>query len=205
MVYQTASPAPNDDLDVSVTDIQQNFLTANTVFDIDHYPFDDLTANKGFHHTVTSPDQTTAPAATVNAQFFGLEQTANLGTLQYSKRSITAYDASPIPSPITYIQSIAPLVTLTTGIPSLVFDFTGITAGIFTLKVLAYSPILPSNSISVDVFWNGSTLAIPPYFVPTSVIIPSVAGNILYIGYVQILPAGPTTDVMWTLIPYRLQ
>lgn len=205
MVYQTLIPQPNDDLDVSVTDIQQNFLTANTVMAIDHYPFDNVTANKGFHKTVTSPDQVTAPAATVNAQFFGLEQTANLGTLQYSKRSITAYDANPIPSPITYIQSKASLITLTAGVPSLVFDFTGITAGIFTLKVLAYSPILPSDSISVDVFWNGSTLAIPSYFVITSVIIPSVSGNILYINYTQILPAGPTTDVMWTLIPYRLQ
>lgn len=46
---------PNDDLDVSVTDIQQNFLTANTVMDIDHYPFDNVTANKGYHKQSTYP------------------------------------------------------------------------------------------------------------------------------------------------------
>lgn len=55
MAYQTTKPAPNDDLDVSVTDIQQNFLTANTVMDINHYPFDNLTVNKGKHKFVDMP------------------------------------------------------------------------------------------------------------------------------------------------------
>lgn len=55
MAYQTTKPAPSDDLDVSVTDIQQNFLTANTVMDINHYPFDNLTANKGKHKFVDMP------------------------------------------------------------------------------------------------------------------------------------------------------
>lgn len=72
MVYQTTKPAPNDDLDVSVTDIQQNFLTANTVIDIDHYPFDNLTANKGYHKDIHQPavstwtqaGRTAAPALT---------------------------------------------------------------------------------------------------------------------------------------------
>lgn len=52
MVYQTTKPAPNDNLDVSVTDIQQNFLTANDVMNVDHYPFDDTTSSKGFHKDI---------------------------------------------------------------------------------------------------------------------------------------------------------
>ncbi len=59
MPYQTTKPAPNDNLDVSVTDIQQNFLVANTIMNIDHFPFDDLTASKGFHkqaHLVAASD-----------------------------------------------------------------------------------------------------------------------------------------------------
>lgn len=52
MVYNTAKPAPNDDLDVSVTDIQQNFLTANTVMAVDHFPFDDVSGFQGRHKKV---------------------------------------------------------------------------------------------------------------------------------------------------------
>lgn len=83
MAYQTTIPQPNDDLDVSVTDIQQNFLTANTVMDVNHYPFDNVTANKGKHKFVAMPKLAAAPAtaaqdgtfyvkldASSNAQFY---------------------------------------------------------------------------------------------------------------------------------------
>ncbi len=53
MTFQTTKPAPNDDLDVSVTDIQQNFLVSNTVMDIDHFTFNNLTAQKGYHKKST--------------------------------------------------------------------------------------------------------------------------------------------------------
>lgn len=66
MAYQTTKPAPNDDLDVSVTDIQQNFLTANTVMDVDHYPFNNLTATKGQHKQVQVVNQLAIPPGLAN-------------------------------------------------------------------------------------------------------------------------------------------
>ncbi len=66
MTYSTTIPQPNDDLDVSVTDIQQNFLTANTVMDIDHYPFNNLTATKGQHKQVQIVNQAAIPPGLAN-------------------------------------------------------------------------------------------------------------------------------------------
>ncbi len=67
MVYQPTKPQPNDNLDVSVTDIQQNFLTANTVMNINHYPFDDATANKGKHKAVVIPIPVPTPKPVLSA------------------------------------------------------------------------------------------------------------------------------------------
>ncbi len=55
MVYLPLKPASGDNLSVSQGDIQQNFQTANTVMSINHYPFDDVTANKGKHKFVDMP------------------------------------------------------------------------------------------------------------------------------------------------------
>lgn len=80
MVYQTTKPAPNDDLDVSVTDIQQNFLTANTVMDIDHYPFNNLTANKGYHKVIHQPPVVTPAAIASIGQLYVKDVTVNAVT-----------------------------------------------------------------------------------------------------------------------------
>jgi hypothetical protein len=55
MTYQALKPAPNDLLTISVSDIQGNFLTANQVMTVDHYPFDDTTVNKGKHKPIHMP------------------------------------------------------------------------------------------------------------------------------------------------------
>ncbi len=49
MVYLPLKPASADNLSVSQNDIQQNFQTANDVMNVNHYPFDNNTANKGKH------------------------------------------------------------------------------------------------------------------------------------------------------------
>ncbi len=54
MVYNTLKPAANDNLNVSQGDIQGNFLTANTVMNVDHVPFNDLTAQQGYHKDIHS-------------------------------------------------------------------------------------------------------------------------------------------------------
>jgi len=80
MVYQSTKPAPNDDLDVSVTDIQQNFLTSNTVIDIDHYPFDNLTANKGYHKVIHQPPVLSPAAVASVGQLYVKDVTVNTVT-----------------------------------------------------------------------------------------------------------------------------
>lgn len=202
MPYQPNKPLPNDDLDVSVDDLQQNFEIANTVMSIDHYPFDNLTANKGFHKKVTSPDQGSAPAVTVNAQLFGWQQTANLGTIQYSKRSSTSGDANPVPSPITYIQSLATPIAINFGDPAVtMFDFTGLSIAIFGIKVL----VINAATVSVwdsTVMWDGTNAFVfPSNF---GIFTLQTAGPLLKLFYAVDSGINPL-NVVWTLIPYRLQ
>lgn len=55
MPYQTNKPAPSDNLDDSVTDIQVNFDIANTIMAIDHWPFDDISSSQGKHKPIHIP------------------------------------------------------------------------------------------------------------------------------------------------------
>lgn len=49
MTYQPGKPLPGDLLSDSQGDIKDNFTVANTVMTVDHYPFDDVSTNKGYH------------------------------------------------------------------------------------------------------------------------------------------------------------
>lgn len=106
-MYNPSIPQPNDDLSDSQGDILNNFSSANTTFDIDHYTFNNATANRGRHkdiHIVTrvgnagntsgaytlfskdyTPDSTGAVADT---QLFGI--TANGGVSQLSGNNAQA-------------------------------------------------------------------------------------------------------------------
>lgn len=55
MPYDPNKPAPNDLLSNSQLDIQSNFETANDVFDVNHYPFDNTSGNQGKHKFVQMP------------------------------------------------------------------------------------------------------------------------------------------------------
>ena len=55
MPYDTNIPRATDNLNVSQGDIQGNFLTANTIMAINHYPFDNTSADKGKHKFVDMP------------------------------------------------------------------------------------------------------------------------------------------------------
>lgn len=61
MVYQPSKPLPTDNLSVSQGDLQGNFSSANTEYGINHFAFDNLSANHGKHKQVTLP-QLTIPA-----------------------------------------------------------------------------------------------------------------------------------------------
>lgn len=60
--YLPNIPQPNDNLDISQTQLLGNFQALNTIFGINHYPFNDLSSSKGKHKFVTMPI-TTTPAS----------------------------------------------------------------------------------------------------------------------------------------------
>lgn len=66
MTYDPLKPQPSDFLSQSVSDIQGNFAQANVVMNIDHYPFDNVTANVGYHKQVHMPELLAAPGTAVN-------------------------------------------------------------------------------------------------------------------------------------------
>lgn len=191
MVYQPTKPQPNDNLDVSVTDIQQNFLTANTVMGIDHYPFDNVTANKGFHKTVTSPDQTTEPTTTLEPKIYGLQQTVPLGVIQYSK-----LPNDGVPTPLTNLQSPAAAIVLGPLATTNILDCTGLARMMAT--VYAFDNLTLTNGTATSVFWNGTAFQIG---VSANLKV-QASGNIL-----QLRNASTTLamNVFWTLDIHRAQ
>lgn len=84
MTYNQNIPQPTDFLSDSQGQIQQNFLVANTVMDINHYPFNNATTNKGKHKFLQMPDQVAAPA--VAADELGFYVKAVSGVSQFFMR-----------------------------------------------------------------------------------------------------------------------
>lgn len=62
MPYDPNKPGPNDLLSNSQLDIQSNFQTANTVMNVNHYPFDNVSGNQGKHKFVEMPVLAVKPA-----------------------------------------------------------------------------------------------------------------------------------------------
>ena len=55
MTYLPTIPQPTDLLSTSQGNIQTNFSQANTIFGINHYPFDNVTVDKGKHTFIQFP------------------------------------------------------------------------------------------------------------------------------------------------------
>lgn len=78
MVYQPNKPLPGDNLSVSQGDINQNFTVANTEYGVNHYPFDDGTANHGKHKKVSMP--ATSLPVSVSGEIVLFSSTGSSGT-----------------------------------------------------------------------------------------------------------------------------
>lgn len=65
MTYQPNIPQPGDLLSDSQSDLLNNFITADAVMGINHYPFSDGTSKEGKHKFVELVNNVTAPS-TVN-------------------------------------------------------------------------------------------------------------------------------------------
>ncbi len=154
MPYLRNEPIATDDLDVSQPKLANNTNASDDSFGVDHYKFSDLTSNNGFHNTVTTPLIIGAahPATTTNPIFYAMEDTANIGLLQYSRGPNSA-----VPSPVTYLQAGVPFVSFPNGTAVNILDFTGISKAVFTLYYGNMDPANPYNK--EDLIWwyaNGS-------------------------------------------------
>ena len=106
MPYVLNRPTAGELQSVSQSLIQGNFNAANTSFNVEHYAFADVTANNGFHNTVTQPQIIGAahPTTTTNPIIYAMQDSANIGILQYSRGPVfNAY--VPAPTPITELHS----------------------------------------------------------------------------------------------------
>lgn len=135
-------------------DSQPQFLANNqqldTSFGIDHYKFSDLTANNGFHNRVTTPAFVDNPATglppvtTTSPIFYALQQTANLGVLQYSRGPNDA-----VPTPITNLKSPSTPIIFLPNSTINVLDFTGISIASF------YFIAFDSNTRNSNILYYG--------------------------------------------------
>jgi len=200
MAYFTNTPILSDNLSVSAVQMNTNFSTINTVFGIDHYDFTVAIPNGGFHKSVTTPDQGTAPSTSASvASFYGLIPSANIGLIQFSRGP-----SSSVPSPVTYLQSPAtPLSILSAG-TSNVLDFTGLPASMSTAYCFdtstTGSPPIMSQAL---VTWSGSVLIVTNMAftagssaIPTTKLLFQTSGSVLQ---VKNNSGGNLTGTYWTL------
>lgn len=192
------TPLADVNQDVTQPQIRANFQQANTSFGTDHYAFDNLTVNNGFHKQVTTPDQGGDVVTTTNPVLYAKSPYAAIGLIQFSRGPSNA-----IPSPITFLQSPSSPITLTQNATTNVLNFTGFGPTIAT--IYAIDTGIP-KSVSCTFLWTGSSFykasAQDSGFTGTLSI--TTSGNILQ---VQNSSASAITfnNVYWTLQFLRIQ
>jgi hypothetical protein len=158
--YNASKPQPTDFLSNSQQDLLNNFSSANISIGIDHYPFDDDTANNGKHNMVTTPIIIGGEPPTTAAnepKFYALtppnsnDPYTAIGTLQWSRGGSDA-----VPTPLTTLQSPAGGISINSDDTTNILDFSGISLAYFNV----YSVALFSGGTTVIVetygYWNGS-------------------------------------------------
>ena len=154
----------------SQQDLLNNNIQLDASFGVDHYTFSNLTANNGFHNQVTTPlivgaiHPTTAAAV---PKFYAMQDSANLGVIQYSRGPSNA-----VPTPQTFLQSTQAAIVLAPSGTTNILDFTGLTQAI--MMVYASDKINFSLArIVAYVYWTGAAFE--------SVTLTTTAGNSLVI------------------------
>ncbi len=198
MVYLRNQPVPTDDLSISAPLLAGNTNSADDSFGVDHYKFSDLTANNGFHNTVTTPLIVGGIHPTTTAvldKFYAMEDTPNVGILQYSRGWNIASSAPAVPTPITNLQSPSSAIILAPGATTNVLDCTGLPRLIGTLY--AFDSLVMTNVAAPSIFWNGTVFQI------------GASGNLKVQSTGNIIQlknnSASTMNVYWTFELQRLQ
>ncbi len=163
MTFNPAIPQPNQLLSNSQNDLLVNMTALDTVFGIDHYKFSETGSNGGYHNTVTTPVVTPNPTmppynhpATLAGlpKFYGMQDSANLGVIQYSRGPNNS-----APSPVTILQSPVAAIPMAQNTPITVFDFSGLSRAMcFFSAIGTCAAPVADLYISANVFWTGSKL-----------------------------------------------
>ncbi len=195
MVFKNAIPQPTDNLDQSQIDLLGNMQQLDTTFGIDHYKFSDITANNGFHNKLTtpvfvdSPPTGLPPVTTTNPILYAIQQSANLGVLQYSRGPSNA-----VPTPLTKFQSPAAGINLPNNTPTNVLDFTGLPGVV--CKLYSASMALGSPSfLEYIIAWNSASFN----FVNVIKAQDLQAQNSGAILQIRNVSGSPVNVVVWTL------
>lgn len=200
MVFKSGIPLPGDNLaNVSQSDLLNNMQSLDSVYGTDHYAFSNLSANAGYHNTVTTPLIVGGvhPTTTTNPVFYGMQDSTNLGVLQYSKMPTVNTLQPPAASPVTYFQSSINPISLAAGATLNVFDFTGIARAMGLLYSM--DTTVATNKVITFFVWNGTNIS--TFVLGNTGLLTQVSGSII-----QIKNVGVSTDnIIWTLDFKRLQ
>lgn len=197
MGYNPNIPAPTDLLSISQAQIRNNFAQSNETYGGDHYAFSDLTTNKSKHNRIRTPIINPVGHPTTLSDepaFYAMQDTANLGVLQYSRGG---NDAAP--TPVTYLQSPLAGIPMIAGSTINILDFTGITMAYGYLFAMDSNSAPPNIPICyATIFFNTLGFSIVPVAFRFSV---SSTGNIL-----ELTNSSGTnfSSVFWTLVLYRI-
>ena len=184
MTFLPNIPQPGDLLSFSQGQLLSNNQGLDAIFGIDHYPFSNATANKGYHAVTHWPSQTPPSSNASYAQMYGNAPTANLGVIQFSSRGA----ASQVASPVTYLQSSLAPIVLAVNASTDILDFTGINTAICYVSVVnlnATDANSPNNNLYM-VSWTG-----------TQFLINTVYSSITGIGgaYLKVVSSGNILQV----------
>ena len=101
MTYNPNIPQASDFIAVSQVDLLNNFTSANTIMDVNHYPFNNGTSNAGKHKHVSLPEQSAAPATAADEGAVYTKDVSNKTELFYR------YDSSGREYPLTFVKGMA--------------------------------------------------------------------------------------------------
>jgi hypothetical protein len=205
MAFKNNIPQAEDFLNItSQPDLLGNMAQLDISFGVDHYPFSDASANNGFHNQVTTPIWVGGkPLPVANPVFFAFQDSANIGTLQYSAGTNLG-GPSPnnnVPTPLTNLQSPQAGQSFTAGTPKNIFDFAGLPRAIATIYIANLDPAFRLFRRG-EYTWDGTTLMLNEQSPqPTNNLTLGASGSNIT-ATILILN---TTMMYWTINFHRLQ
>jgi len=204
MVFDPNRPIASENLSDSQPLLLSNNRALDTSFGVDHYKFSDASGNNGFHNQVTTPvfvdnPATGNPPVTVaNPVFFGFQQTANLGVLQYSRGPNNA-----VITPLTKIYSPSTPISIGNSSSTPLLDFTGIVLAqalvLFTYTLVSGGTF---NQLWSVRYQTGPSTTVVSYNTFTPGLTLEFSGSVLSIVSNNV---GASTNLFWTLDFQRIQ